>query len=124
MISRYSQVTSAYVNSIGISSVFHIGDSQQITPSVKVLAIQREEERYYESEGDLSKFPIFSEEIPKPIYYEELTTNFFHENPKINVSAIHVTAISSSGVFHIGSTRDIMCETRTKHFRQLKDLNG
>lgn len=121
MISRHSNVGSAYVNSIGISSVFHIGDSMQVTPKVKALAIQREEERYFGSEGNFSTYPIFKEEIPLPVFYDPIVTNFFHENPKINVHTINITAISSSAVFHIGSTKDIVAESRTKHIRQLKD---
>lgn len=120
MISRYSQVTSVYLNSVAISSVFNIGDSQQITPASKILAIQREEERYLGDEGDLSDYPIFEEEIPYPQLYEEVTTNFFHENPKINVSNVKVIAISSSSVFQIGSTKDIISSTRVKNIRQLK----
>lgn len=121
MISRFSNVTTAYVNSMGLSSVFQIGDSMQVKPSVKVLAEQREEERYYGTEGDLSQYPIYEEEIPQPIFYEQLTTNFFHENPSINVHTINIIALSSSAVFHIGSTKDIVCETRTKHIRHYKD---
>ncbi|WP_226670014.1 spore germination protein GerPE [Metabacillus litoralis] len=121
MISRFSQVTSAYVNSIGISSVFNIGDSQRITPSSRVLAIQREEERYSGDEGDLSEYPIYEEEIPQPQFYENVTTNFFHINPKISVSNVNIIAISSSSVFQIGSTKDIICETRVKNTRQLKE---
>lgn len=121
MISRFSNVSVAYVNTIQFSSVFTIGDSKQITPIVKVLAVQREEERYYGKEGDLSQYPIFEEEIPQPIVYEQITTNFFHENPRINVHAINILALSSSAVFQIGSTKDIICETRTKHIRHFKD---
>ncbi|KKI93562.1 hypothetical protein WQ54_02835 [Bacillus sp. SA1-12] len=121
MISRFSSVNSAYVNTVGISSVFNIGDSMQITPSIKVLAIQREHEVYYDEEGNFSEFPIFEEEIPQPVFYEQLTTNFFHKNPKINVNSITVTSISSSAIFQIGSTKDIVCDTRTKHIRQSKD---
>lgn len=121
MISRFSKVNTVYTNSIGLSSIFTIGDSNQITPSVKVLAVQREHEVYYGKEGNLSQYPIFEEDIPQPILYEQLTTNFFHENPSINVQTINITALSSSAVFHIGSTKDIICESRMKHIRQLKN---
>jgi len=121
MISRNSNVGSTYVNSIGISSVFHIGDSVQITPSVKALAVQREEERFFGSEGDLTAYPIFEEEIPQPVFYEPVISNFFHEKPVISVQHVDVTALSSSAVFQIGSTRDIRAVSRTKHIRQLKD---
>lgn len=121
MISRYSIVKTAYVNSVGISSVFQIGDSMEITPSIKVLAVQREEERHYGTEGDLSQYPIFEEDIPQPILYEQLTTNFFHENPRINVNTINIIAVSSSSIVQIGSTKDIVSENRTKHIRHYKD---
>jgi spore germination protein PE len=121
MISRYSNVTTAYVNSVGISSVFQIGDSMEITPAVNVLAVQREEERHYGTEGDLSQYSIYEEEIPQPILYEQLTTNFFHENPRIKVDIVNIIAISSSSVFQIGSTKDIACVNRTKHIRHYKD---
>jgi spore germination protein PE len=120
MISRFSIVKTAYVNSIGLSSVFQIGDSMEITPSIKVLAVQREEERHYGTEGELSQYLVFEEEIPQPILYEQLTTNFFHENPKIKVDAIKIISISSSSVFQIGSTKNIVSENRTKHIRHYK----
>lgn len=124
MISRQSNVTSAYVSSVGLSSVFQIGDSFQIKPTTNALAVQREEERFYDFEGDLSMYHAFQQEIPKPIIYEEVTTNFFHENPRINVHFVNVTALSSSAVFHIGSTKDIIAEARVKHIRQLQNLNN
>ena len=121
MINRQSSVESAYVNSIGLSSVFQIGDSLQITPTTNALAVQREEERFYGNEGELSMFQSFQEQIPMPIIYESVTTNFFHENPRINVRFVNVAALSSSAVFHIGSTKDIIAEARVKHIRQLKN---
>ncbi len=124
MINRMSNVTSAYVNSVGLSSVFQIGDSLQITPTTNALAVQREEERYYGYEGDTSMYQTFQEEIPQPIIYEAVITNFFHENPRINVHMVNITALSSSSVFHIGSTKDIISEARVKHIRQIKDNNN
>jgi len=117
MISRFSKVNSVYVNSIGLSSVFTIGDSMNITPSVKVFSEQREEEKFFGSEGDLSKYPIFEEEIPYPVFYEQITTNFFHKKPSIQVNTVTVTALSSSAVFQIGSSKDVFCESRTLHIR-------
>ncbi len=124
MISRQSNVVSAYVNSVGISSVFQIGDSMQITPKINTLAVQREEELFYDFEGDLSMFQTFKEDIPQPIIFESVTTNFFHEIPRINVYSVNIASISSSSVFHIGSTNDIISEARVKHIRQLKNKNN
>lgn len=122
MISRLSNVKTIYVNSVGISSVFTIGDSVNITPVVKVLAVQREEEKFFGNEGDLTQFPIFHKEIIQPVVYEQISTVFFHQTPKITVDHISVTGISSSSVFQIGSSKAINCESRTKHIRHLKDL--
>jgi len=124
MINRQSNVESAYVNSVGISSVVQVGDSLLIKPKVNALAVQREEERFYGFEGDLSMYQAFQEEIPSPIIYETVTTNFFHENPRINVHSVNITALSSSAVFHIGSTKDIIAEARVKHIRQLQNLDN
>ncbi|MDQ0232246.1 spore germination protein GerPE [Metabacillus malikii] len=121
MISRFSKVKSVYVNSIGLSSVFSIGDSMNITPNVKVLAEQREEEKYFGNEGNLHQYPVFDEDIPYPIFYERITTSFFHENASINVNTVSVTALSSAAVFQIGSSKDIKCESRILHIRHPLD---
>ncbi|MCM3595325.1 spore germination protein GerPE [Metabacillus idriensis] len=123
MINRLSIVNKAYVDSIGLSSIFQIGDSVDIVPRVKVYAVQREAEIELGSEGDLKQYNIYSELLPKPLITENIQTAFFHENPTIKVGAVKVTSISSSSVVHFGSSNTISAESRVKHIRQLLSRN-
>ncbi|MGD6792799.1 spore germination protein GerPE [Metabacillus indicus] len=117
---RLSIVNAAYIDSVGISSVFQVGDSVDIIPRVKVYAVQREEEIELGNEGDLRQYNIYSENLPRPLIYENVQTAFFHECPVIRVGGVKVTSISSSGVVQFGSTNTIDCESRVKHIRQLR----
>lgn len=116
---RTSCVNFAYVNAVGISSIFQIGDSNNLNLRSKVFALQREEPTFYSNEGNLSKYPIFKINLPQPILNEQMTTSFLHENCKINVNFIKIHGVSTSAVFHIGSTKDVVCEARIKHIRQI-----
>jgi spore germination protein PE len=123
MQNRLSIVDKAYVNSVGISSIFQIGDSVDIVPLVKVYAVQREEEIFYDNEGDLKQYSLYEEKLPKPLITENIQTAFYHENPTIRVGAVKVTSISSSAVVQFGSTNTISAEARVKHIRQLRSRN-
>jgi spore germination protein PE len=123
MINRLSIVNKAYVNSIGISSLFQIGDSVDILPRTNVYAVQRESEIFLGSEGDLKQYSLYSEPLPKPLITEKIQTSFHHENPTIKVGAVKVTSISSSAVVQFGSTNTISAESRVKHIRQLLSEN-
>jgi len=120
LLNRISNVHAAYVNSVGISSVFQIGDSCQITPIVKAIAIQREQEIFFGNEGNFNKFSLFREKIPQPIFDEDFYSAYYDETPTINVKGIKVTAVSSSAVIHLGSTDEIKSIARIKHIRQLE----
>lgn len=119
LLNRISNIHAAYVNSIGISSIFQIGDSMEINPTVKVLAIQREQEIFYGNEGNLQKFSLFRENIPQPFFDEEFYSAYYNETPTINVNGVKVIAASSSAVIHFGSTDEINAVARIKHIRQL-----
>ncbi len=120
MLNRLSIVDKAYVDSIGISSIFQIGDSIDIVPKVKVYAVQREADVFYGNEGDLKQYSLYEELLPKPLITENIQTSFFHENPTIRVGAVKVTSISSSSVVQFGSTNTISAEARVKNIRQLR----
>ncbi|MDQ0861303.1 spore germination protein GerPE [Bacillus sp. V2I10] len=123
MINRLSIVNKAYVNSVGFSSLFQIGDSVDIVPRVNVYAVQREAEIILGNEGDLRQYSFYSELLPKPLITEKIQTSFYHENPTIKVGAVKVISISSSAVVQFGSTNTISAETRVKHIRQLLSRN-
>jgi spore germination protein PE len=120
---RISAVNTIKVNSLTFSSTVLIGDSTEITPVSRALAVQREAQIFYENEGDFASFPIFSQPIPKPEITERITINRINQSPIIKVNHVKVLGISSSSVFQVGSTKIIDAEARVKHIRQLLDVD-
>jgi spore germination protein PE len=118
MLRRLSVVNNIYVNSLGLGSVFQIGDSTNIRPLSRALAVQREYQLFYDEEGNF-EYPVFTKPIPQPLFFEKVYMAEMNEKPTIKVNNISVTAVSSSGVVQIGSTGDISSESRIKHIRQL-----
>ncbi|OLP63700.1 putative spore germination protein GerPE [Bacillus pumilus] len=122
MIKRTSRVKFTKVNSVGISSVVQIGDTQELCPQVKVLALQRTISLFYGYEGgnlDAKEFEVFYEPIPLMLPERSVRTAFYHEKPVINVSSIHIEGVSSSSIFQIGSTCGMNGVARVKHIREL-----
>ncbi|MDF0726960.1 spore germination protein GerPE [Cytobacillus sp. S13-E01] len=119
MLKRLSVVNNLYVNSLGIGSVLQLGDSTNIRPQARALAVQREYQLFFEEEGNFYSYPIFTEPIPQPLFYEKVYMAEFNEKPIIKVNNVSVTAVSSSAVVQVGSTGDITSESRVKHIRQL-----
>ncbi|MBS2968301.1 spore germination protein GerPE [Metabacillus sp. KIGAM252] len=124
MYNRNSIVDAAYVNILGFSSIFNIGDSREILPKANVFAVQREAEVFYDNEGDFSKYDLFQLPIPRPIKSENVVTSYIHEKPFIRTKFVKIIAVSTSAVFHIGSTDLIDMEARVKHTRQLFRPSG
>nr|WP_283775161.1 spore germination protein GerPE [Bacillus zhangzhouensis] len=122
MMKRTSQVKFTKVNSVGISSVVQLGDTQELCPKVKVLAVQRTISLFYGNEAenlDAKEFEVYYEPIPLMLPERSVRTAFHHEKPVIKVSSIHVEGVSSSSVFQIGSTCRMNGVARVKHIRQL-----
>lgn len=121
LIPRLSVVDNFNLRSLAYSSILEIGDSNQILPYSKALAVQREEEIFLENEGHFN-FPIFTTPIPRPLISEGIQINRVNESVKIHVHLLDITAASFSGVIHIGSTNHIEGESWIKHIRQLYDV--
>jgi spore germination protein PE len=121
LFKRTSIVKKISVIDVSLSSIFQIGDSCNIQPRSKALAVQRQYELFYGDEGNFSAYPIFSKSIPKAIIDESITFTKYNEGFSINVNNIDITSASASGVIHIGSTKTIDSEARVKHIRQLLD---
>ena len=95
MYSRSSLVNWIYVSSQDSSAVIQIGDSNQITPTTKIYALQRQLPTFNDNElEDLSQYPIYSQSIPLPLLTESLRQTTIHENPVIKVGGIRVLGVS------------------------------
>lgn len=116
------------VDSVSFSSVFQIGDSNQIKASSRAIAVQREAEIFFGNEGSFAAYPIFSESIPFSQVDEVFSCSFTNVNPVLKVSNIKIMGASSSSVIHLGNSCHIATEARVKHIRQLlpreNSLNG
>ncbi|AGT31023.1 spore germination protein [Geobacillus genomosp. 3] len=116
---RTSIVQSLHAETLIISSVLQIGDSERISARTRALAVQRQYELFFGSEGERI-FPVFAKPIPRwssppPV----ASRRTLHQNPVISVRSVRVLGISSSAVVHIGSTSIAETEARIKHIRQL-----
>lgn len=120
LLKRLSNIRLAQINSIDINSVVQIGDTINMEPKVKVLAIQREHELFYGREGSFENYQLFHETIPQPSLTEKIEIAFVNESPTIHVNHVKVLAASSSSVIQFGSANHIKGESRIKHIRQLK----
>ena len=119
MFRRFSQVGTIKVTAVTFSSIFEIGDSNNITPSVKALAVRREVPIFFSNEGGFDQFSIFTRPLPKVAVNESVTMATYNNKPFINVNMIRIHGVSSSAVFQVGSTNVINAEARVKHIRQL-----
>ncbi len=119
MLKRTSIVDQIKIDSVIFSSVFQIGDSQQIQGFSRALAVQREQEEFYGNEGEFSAFPIFSELITFQPDVETIVSSTQNINPVLKVRSIDILGVSSSSVVHLGNTCNVSMEARVKHIRQL-----
>jgi spore germination protein PE len=119
MLPRTACVDRIKVDSVSFSSVFQIGDSEQIQAFSRALAVQREAEIFFGNEGSFSAYPIFSEPIPFSTVNESISFSTQNVNPMLKVRNIEIMGASSSSVVHLGNSRHISMEARVKHIRQL-----
>ncbi|WP_313959694.1 MULTISPECIES: spore germination protein GerPE [Bacillaceae] len=119
MLQRIASVDRIKIDSVIFSSVFQIGDSQQIQAFSRALAVQREREVFYENEGAFSAYPIFSEPITFQPDVETINSSTHNVNPVLKVRSINILGVSSSSVVHLGNTCNVSMEARVKHIRHL-----
>ncbi|RKO61560.1 spore germination protein GerPE [Caldibacillus debilis] len=119
---RVSRVHSVLVETISFSSLLQIGDSMVIDGCSRAIAVQREKELFFGSEGNFSAYPVFRHRIrfPETTPVPLLTRQ---ERGSINVNRVHVTGLAASSILHIGSNEQTRLESRIKHIRQLESEN-
>jgi spore germination protein PE len=120
MLRRISSVDRLRILSVQFSSVVEVGDSNQIKPTSKALAVQREFPIFFGNEGAFKQYPIFEIELPSISSEQTVPMKIKNENPIIQVGTVRIVGVSNSSVFQIGSTNTINAEARVKHFRQIR----
>ncbi|MBS8263007.1 spore germination protein GerPE [Mesobacillus boroniphilus] len=124
MLQRITCVDHIKIDSVSFSSIFQIGDSEQIQAFSRALAVQREAEIFFDKEGNFDVYPVFSEGIPFQPTDECIVTSTQNLNPVLKVRNIDIMGASSSSVVHLGNSRNISMEARVKHIRQLLPRNN
>ncbi|ANB56417.1 hypothetical protein GFC29_3564 [Anoxybacillus sp. B7M1] len=117
---RLSMVQWLNSNTVLLSSVLQIGDSREINARSYVLAVQRQYEWFGGNEGE-GAFPVFTRSLPKLPVSAYVQTRRLNESPVLSVRSIHLIAVSTAAVVHIGSTSTVDADTRIKHIRQLSE---
>jgi spore germination protein PE len=119
MLQRITCVDHIKIDSVSFSSIFQIGDSEQIQAFSRALAVQREAEIFFDNEGNFDAFSVFSEAIPFQPADEEIVFSTHNLNPVLKVRNIDILGASSSSIVHLGNSCNIAMEARVKHIRQL-----
>ncbi|WP_445486604.1 spore germination protein GerPE [Niallia sp. 03133] len=115
---RTSVVDKISLNILSFSSFLEIGDASYFQAFSRALAVQRQKNIFYGSEGSFH-YPVFSEPIPLPPIQEEIICQFENVKPIIKVNYINIIAVSASSLLQVGNCSHLQAETRIKHIRQL-----
>lgn len=116
---RISVVGRTKILNVSNASIFHVGDSVEMKPKAKVLAVQREVSSFLGDEGSFKAYRIFSQPIPEVEATEKVAMDVRNPNRWIKVSRVSVMSVTASSIFQIGSSNELDTEARVKHIRQL-----
>ncbi|WP_257141152.1 spore germination protein GerPE [Bacillus sp. AFS015802] len=107
---------------LAFSSLYQIGDSQNINALSKAYAVQREKEFFLTSEGNFDS-EVFTSPIELPRINPDIRVNRLNLCP-IKVNNIYIRATAFSSIIHIGNTSNVYMEARVKNIRQLESKEG
>lgn len=117
---RTALIKDIKLRALTTSSVVEIGDSSYIRSYARARALQREEEKFFEEEGDFSA-EIFQRPLPQDELMNSVVFESVSLNPIIRVNTIDIIAVSTSSVLHLGNSRSIFLESRVKNIRHLRE---
>ncbi|OXS57067.1 spore germination protein PE [Bacillus sp. V-88] len=118
MFKRYSIVNKLDGITLSFSSLYQLGDSQNINALSFAYAVQREKEFFLTSEGSFDS-SVFQGSLKKPPFNPAVRVNRLNLCP-IKVDQVFIKATAFSSIIHIGNTSNVAMEARVKHIRQLE----
>ncbi|MFD3447298.1 spore germination protein GerPE [Microbacteriaceae bacterium 4G12] len=119
MFRRFSVVNEASVLSLGLSSIFQIGDTNTLIIKNRSLTAQRETTDFLGGETPLESYPIFFDtEITIPTRRTNVRMHTINENPFIYVNHVVINTMLNAGVLHIGSVDDVFANSRLHQVRE------
>ncbi|MGD9676898.1 MAG: spore germination protein GerPE [Vulcanibacillus sp.] len=114
MRSRISKVNKINIHNVVECATAQFGDSIVLEPNAKIYALQREIPIFYEDEIDINDYQTYFKPIPKIIIDESINTKKVNKSPYIKVDSVYILSVTSSSIFHVGSTQLIDNEARVK----------
>lgn len=118
MFKRYSIVNKLDGITLSFSSLYQVGDSQNINAVSFAYAVQREKEFFLTSEGSFDS-RVFQAPLERPSIDPAVRVSRLNLCP-IKVDQIFVRATAFSSIVHVGNTSNVAMESRVKHIRQLE----
>lgn len=118
MFKRYSIVNKLDGITLSFSSLYQVGDSQNINAVSFAYAVQREKEFFLTSEGSFDS-RVFQAPLEKPSIDPAIRVSRLNLCP-IKVDQVFIRATAFSSIVHIGNTSNVAMESRVKHIRQLE----
>jgi len=118
MFKRYSIVNKLDGITLSFSSLYQVGDSQNINAVSFAYAVQREKEFFLTSEGSFDS-RVFQAPLKKPSINPAVRVSRLNLCP-IKVDQVYIRATAFSSIVHVGNTSNVAMESRVKHIRQLE----
>ncbi|MGM0841127.1 MAG: spore germination protein GerPE [Bacillota bacterium] len=118
MFKRYSIVNKLDGITLSFSSLYQVGDSQNINAVSFAYAVQREKEFFLTSEGSFDS-RVFQAPLEKPSIDTAVRVSRLNLCP-IKVDQVYIRATAFSSIVHVGNTSNVAMESRVKHIRQLE----
>lgn len=116
---RKTSVGTLSVVSMDDTSVVEIGDSEQLLPLSRALAVQRERAIYHLDEFRISDYHLFRRPVEHPSATERIRIRRNRHAPDLQVGRIRIIAMSGSCIVQLGSGCRLHAEARVKHIRHL-----
>jgi len=113
-----SLINNLSITTVSSTSVIQVGDSVTAHSSANVLAVQRQEEQFYQNEAPFTMYPIFSRPLAPPLNCD---SHSLFCSSKNTVQFFDLKALASSSIIHVGDSSSIRMVTRVKHIRQIDD---
>jgi spore germination protein PE len=123
MMRRQSKVKGIYINNVGGSSIFQVGDGKVADPYLRAIAVQKEGPVFFNDPFTFQEFELFYR--PFIQFAETLPVNqsHIHKHSTIHVNHVILQTLSGAAIAQVGNLKEIDAKARIKHIRILQEDN-
>lgn len=120
---RTAHLGSISVVNVSLSGIIQLGDHERYTPSVRAIAVQRQEDHLIAGEALFAAYPIFWRPFPQ-LAAPAVRVTKEQICERIHVGRISVVGVGSSSLLQAGNSCFTQAESRIKHIRQFQRRPG